>query len=391
MYFIIVTFTIFRSRKEIDEPQPGPSGLQRQPYSNEGDDSDNSLSEISESTAEATVVAQQQAPQQFGAMLESENYFLRQDIDKLVAEKLKLEALSFCHIENNDHIIMVYTGIPTKDIFVSLFKLFENLELKYFRQWQVVNVQKIDQLLLTLMKLKLNLLNDDLAFRFKISRETVSNIFKTWLFALHEILFKLLMAEIPSRHKNKMCMPASFSSFTNCRIIIDCTEVNTIQPGKMDRQKSTYSTYKHRNTLKGLVGVAPNGVVTFVSELYPGSTSDKKITQHCGLLQKLEAGDLVLADKGFLITDMLPQGVSLNVPPFLTTAQFTSEQVVRTRTIARARIHVERAIKRIKSFNILNMIPSSLIPHSSQVFQVCGALTNLQFPLIKEVETLFDW
>lgn len=88
---------------------------------------------------------------------------------------------------------------------------------------------------------------------------------------------------------------------------------------------------------------------------------------------------------------MLPQGVSLNVPPFLTTAQFTSEQVVRTRTIARARIHVERAIKRIKSFNILNMIPSSLIPHSSQVFQVCGALTNLQFPLIKEVETLFDW
>lgn len=277
MYFIIVTFTIFRSRKEIDEPQPGPSGLQRQPYSNEGDDSDNSLSEISESTAEATVVAQQQAPQQFGAMLESENYFLRQDIDKLVAEKLKLEALSFCHIENNDHIIMVYTGIPTKDIFVSLFKLFENLELKYFRQWQVVNVQKKDQLLLTLMKLKLNLLNDDLAFRFKISRETVSNIFKTWLFALHEILFKLLMAEIPSRHKNKMCMPASFSSFTNCRIIIDCTEVNTIQPGKMDRQKSTYSTYKHRNTLKGLVGVAPNCVVTFVSELYPGSTSDKKL------------------------------------------------------------------------------------------------------------------
>nr|CAI5822469.1 unnamed protein product [Callosobruchus analis] len=65
----------------------------------------------------------------------------------------------------------------------------------------------------------------------------------------------------------------------------------------------------------------------------------------------MASGNLILADKGFLIADILPQGVSLSVPPVLTTPQFTPQQVVKTRTIARAKIHVERAIKNEMFFN----------------------------------------
>ena len=35
-------------------------------------------------------------------------------------------------------------------------------------------------------------------------------------------------------------------------------------------QSQTYSTYKSHNTAKGLVGIVPNGFVTFVSCLYGG-------------------------------------------------------------------------------------------------------------------------
>lgn len=90
----------------------------------------------------------------------------------------------------------------------------------------------------------------------------------------------------------------------------------------MTTQKSTYSNYKHYHTLKALVGVSPN-VVTFCSDLFPGSTSDKMITLHSGLLTQLECGDL--ADKGFLIRDILPIGIHLNIPSFLDTLQFTKE------------------------------------------------------------------
>ncbi|CAI6356648.1 unnamed protein product [Macrosiphum euphorbiae] len=98
-------------------------------------------------------------------------------------------------------------------------------------------------------------------------------------------------------------------------------------------------------------------------------------------------GDLILADKGFLIRDILPPGVSLNIPPFLDTPQFTPNQVVQTETIAKARIHIERAIQRIKCDSILDVIPFSMLKQAESIFQVVAALTNLQPPLIKEIQT----
>ena len=140
-------------------------------------------------------------------------------------------------------------------------------------------------------------------------------------------------------------------------MVIDCTEVTTANPKLLKDQCDMYSSYKSKITSKDLVGVAPNGTVVFVSRLYAGSTSDKKITEHCGVLKHFVPGDSIMADKGFLINDILPAGVTLNIPPFLETWQFTEELVQETKRIARARIHVERAINRIKMFTILSYIP----------------------------------
>jgi DDE superfamily endonuclease len=124
-----------------------------------------------------------------------------------------------------------------------------------------------------------------------------------------------------------------------------------------------------------------------VSDLYPGSTSDKAIMAHCGITNQLVAGDLVLADKGFLISDIVPPGVSVNIPPFLCTGQFSREKCILTRNIARARIHVERANCRIKAFKILDFISQNYREYASKIFQVCAALVNLQYPLLSEVES----
>lgn len=167
----------------------------------------------------------------------------------------------------------------------------------------------------------------------------ITNIVITWINILHQVLFKKCKSKIPSREKNKICMPSVFKPFSNCRIVIDCTEIFTaVFRQSINIQKDTYSNYKHRNTWKALIGIALNGVVTFVSQLFPESTSDKVITLKSGLLEQLVPGDLILADKEFLIRDILPSGLSLNIPPFLDTPQFTSDQVILTETIAKARI-----------------------------------------------------
>ena len=101
-----------------------------------------------------------------------------------------------------------------------------------------------------------------------------------------------------------------------------------------------------------------------------------------GLLEHLTPGDMihVLADKGFLIQDIVPHGVSVNILPVLNRGSFTESEARATLAIARCQIHVERANARLKDFRILSFIPSYLRCYADVLFQLCAA----QFPLIKE-------
>lgn len=287
-------------------------------------------------------------------LTDSENYFLKKENTELRTKLSNTHiSFSFDRIRNVDMHVTMYTGLPNSRTFKILYNYLEKLEFEYFMQWKVDKISKVDQLLVRLMKLKLNVPNEDLALRFICSSSTVRNVFMTWIYVIYEALYSVFLTKIPSRNKNKLCLPSSFSNYTNCRIVIDCTEIYIQIPRALNKQKSTYSNYKHRNTFKALVEVAPNGVITFISDMYAGSTSDKKIVAHCGILSLLTGGDLIIADKGFLIKDILPAGVSLSIPPFLQCLQFTPEQIKKTKRIAKARIHVERATQRIKEYRIL--------------------------------------
>ena len=61
-----------------------------------------------------------------------------------------------------------------------------------------------------------------------------------------------------------------------------------------------------------------------------------------------------MADKRLTVEDLLPLGVSLNIPPFL--GSKSPQEVVETQSIASLRIHVERGIKKIKNFHIWDSI-----------------------------------
>ena len=143
-------------------------------------------------------------------------------------------------------------------------------------------------------------------------------------------------------------MPAQFKEFCpTTRVILDCTKIFTEIPSSMSIQSLTYSSYKHHNTFEALVGISPTGAVTFISELYAGSVP---LTRECGALDFVMPGDTVMADKGFDIAyDVLVRGAKLNTPPFVKNQQQLSKKnVIITRKIATLRIHVERAIGRIK-------------------------------------------
>ena len=92
-----------------------------------------------------------------------------------------------------------------------------------------------------------------------------------------------------------------------------------------------------------------------------------------------------MADRGFTIKQTLQEmGVELNIPPFLEgRQQLPAKEIQKGRRIASLRIHVERAIGRIKTFTILKQIlPITFARLSNQIVCVCAYLSNFKPVLI---------
>ena len=81
--------------------------------------------------------------------------------------------------------------------------------------------------------------------------------------------------------------------------------------------------------------------------------------------------------------DCLPDGVECNVPPFLVSCQqLEPDEVVRTRHTATLRIHVERAIERVKKFQITHFFPAMLCPLTEHIVFVCTFRTLFEDPKV---------
>ncbi|KAF5281742.1 hypothetical protein FQR65_LT14582 [Abscondita terminalis] len=152
----------------------------------------------------------------------------------------------------------------------------------------------------------------DLSVRHGVHQSTTSRIINYWLNLMYDYMKQLPLR--PSRKIINKYMPPLFKSkYPSTRVIIDATEVKIQTPSNCLLQSSTYSSYKCHNTLK---------------DLYPGRISDKKLFCKSGLINKLECGNSVMADRG-------------GKP------QMNHHDEQTTRDIASVRIHVERAIGNI--------------------------------------------
>lgn len=295
---------------------------------------------------------------------------------------------------DNDEAIKFYTGFENYQLLIICFNfLGEAVDHLQYRGSSINTSEHLDkrgaprilsplnEFFLVLCRLRCSLLVQDLAYRFGISHSTVCRIFITWINFLY---FKFKEINIwPSRQQVNSFLPEVFKNFyPTTRCIIDATEIFIQTPSNPQAQQLTFSAYKNHNTLKGLIAVTPSGTVSFVSQLYGGNTSDRELTERCGLLDLLQPGDSVMADRGFTIADLLDsRGVRLNIPPMKTRDQFTHNELTTTRRIASLRIHVERAIGRIKSFKILEDIPNNMAKIADQIFFVCSVLSTFRSPL----------
>uniref|UniRef100_A0A8C1RMT2 THAP-type domain-containing protein n=1 Tax=Cyprinus carpio TaxID=7962 RepID=A0A8C1RMT2_CYPCA len=315
------------------------------------------------------------------AAVEEEEYRETTETDQLAAERLRIECQELKSelnklkmdeefFKDNTEKVQYYTGLPC---FAILFSMFTTVKpflpvAKKLSQFQMV--------LLTLIRLRLDLPIQHLSHIFNVSRSTLSATFADTIDVLYARLAPLLYW--PERHCLQATMPPQVLQAFGKRvaIIVDCFEIRTEGPSNLMAHAQSFSHYKGTQTIKYLIGITPQA-------------SDKHITENCGLLNKLLRGDVVLADRGFNIKDSMGMMCAeVKIPAFTKRrCQLDVKDMEDTRAIAPLRIHVERVIGSLRNKCTLlhNTMPISLLlPCKDEectlldkIVNVCCILVNM--------------
>ena len=213
--------------------------------------------------------------------MEEKTEEMKKQLIELRTEKKSLK-FTLANTADNDKRVSFYTGFPTYAALMAYFKflgpavseliywnskLHDTSEMK--KKGHPRTLAPIQEFFLVLVRLKLGLLEQDLADWFGLSCITISRIFTTWINFLY-----LKLKEIPlwpARDVVQANMLKCFKDlYPTTRVIIDATKVYIEKPSLLNLQQMTFSNYKNNNTFKGLIGISPSGAITFVSSLFSG-------------------------------------------------------------------------------------------------------------------------
>jgi hypothetical protein len=288
---------------------------------------------------------------------------------------------SIDNLQTNPKMVKYYTGFESYDHFMMFFQILGAAAHDLNVKCTLLSPQ--DQLFLVMMKLRQAKEDIELSFMFRVSESTVSNIVNTWINFMY---FQLKEINLwPSRSVVDEFMPTDFfTNFPKTRVILDATEVPIHKPQNVNAQSATFSNYKNKNTLKVMVGCTPRGTVSYISDAYCGSTSDRQIIERSDLLHdkdKFQDHDSIMADRGIMVQDLFaPHNIQVNTPTMLKgKSQLEAQDVVKDRRIASKRIHVERIIGLAKTFKILKKeLPQGKAILGSRIIFICFSILNFR-------------
>ena len=195
--------------------------------------------------------------------------------NRTLEDTVKKQSLSEESLKENDAKVKYYTGLPTFTTLMAIFT-FVSASLEDNSRTILLLLPSV------LMNLRLNLGDQDLGYTFGMNQSTISRYFKKWIDVMHVRLSPLV--KWPGREELMKTMPMEFrQNFKECVVIIDCFEVFMERPTNLKARAQMWSNYKHHNTAKFLIGVSPQGAISFISKGWGGRVSDVHIHESAGL------------------------------------------------------------------------------------------------------------
>ena len=188
-------------------------------------------------------------------------------------------------MEGDDETCVYNTGLKW-----AVYKVLEKAVLPYYNEPRATlggdrlhNLPKPNQLVMTLMMMRLDLQETFISKMIGYTQPTVSYTFHK----IVDVLYARIgwMVRMPDREGIYDSIPPHFKQyFPRLTQIIDCFEIFTDRPGKLLARQEVFSNYKKHSTVKFLISITPNGAVSFLAPAYGGRASDIFITRDSGYI-----------------------------------------------------------------------------------------------------------
>ena len=239
-----------------------------------------------------------------------------------------------------------------KKIIYSIYmKIKLNFKNKLGRKFKV---GLIEQISITIFKLKYNLPDRVLEDIFKIDHVTINRI-------INRISLYISKFNLNSKLDNEF-------------YIVDST---TLRIGK-DKTKNSYSGYKHHHGVKFQVIVNDKSIIQNISKAYPSSIHDKKlfICEYQNLTNKIDKSLKILGDKGYAGLGEY----QLSIPIKRNEREYKKDKNLaktNNQLISRKRIKIEHVFAYMKNFRILQRLNYYKMNKIELFFQSIANIYNL--------------
>lgn len=227
----------------------------------------------------------------FVGSLESECTALRTE-NMLLKERMNRIEPTEMSLKNNDKNVKILTGLPSFTLLMMLF----NFVAPFLKDKS--DLTSFQLFVPTLMKLRMNLSFDFLAYYFAIDSTTVSRLFKHCISVMYYRLVPSLIVQ-PNRESLQKSLPSAFKNSTLKKTvcIIDCFRIFVEKPNYSSANAEFYSAHKSYHPVKFLIAICPQGLICSISNGWGSRTSEKLITEQSDFFCHLLPGGLLLSDQ----------------------------------------------------------------------------------------------
>jgi hypothetical protein len=235
-----------------------------------------------------------------------------------------------------------------------------------------------DQILLTVVWLRLYPIHEVLGFLFGVSDSSVSRYIQRMLPLLEASGRDTMRMPDPGK-KQRRRMEDLLKDIPDLAVVIDSFEQRVQRPRPRQEADTYYSGKKKQHTLKSQVAVhQATGEIVDISDSVCGPTADIRLLEQSGLLVRLPPGVGALGDLAYLgLAALHPQGLGATPRRKPKGQPRPAADVAYNTAFSRCRIVVEHTIGRMRRYQSLAQTDRNhRCHHAARVAAVAGLVNR---------------